>query len=240
MRQRLSLLLCLAGWCIPPVVLAAGEAEPNLSMTLSSGLTIHKSVRTFKDLKEEHAVRQKYDFSCGAAALTTVLQHYYKLNVSEESVVSFIIHKHGKEEAIRRYKEKKGFSLLDLKTAAASVGFKAIGYSDMTLADLIELKEPAIVPIRIRGYDHFVVFRGVREDRVYLTDPISGNATMKAGNFVDMWRNGVGMILKSKKGLEPVDWQPEATGQGFVSQDMTRSLIQAESIGFVARHPGEF
>ena len=237
--------LCLAvGWCIPPALLAAGETSPepppNLSMTLASGLRIHKSVRTFKDLKEEHAVRQKYDFSCGAAALTILLRHFYKLNVTEESVVNFIIHKHGPEEAIRRYKEKKGFSLLDLKTAAASVGFKSVAYSEMTLADLVELKAPAVVPIRVRAYDHFVVFRGLRDDRVFLTDPIVGNTTMKAGNFVDAWRNGVGMILKSKKGLTPADWQPEATSTGFVSEDMTRSLLHAEGLGFVPRRPGEF
>ena len=237
--------LCLAiGWCIPPAVVAAGEAppetQPNVSVTLPSGLRIHKSVRTFKDLKDERAVRQKYDFSCGAAALATMLRHYYKLNVNEESVVSFLIRKRGKEEAIRRYKEKKGFSLLDLKTAAASIGFKAVAYSEMTLADLVELKAPAIVPIRIRGYDHFVVFRGVREDRVFLADPIMGNATMKAGNFVAIWRNGIGMILQSKKGLVPADWQPEATSTGFVSQDMTRSLLQAAGIGFVPYVKGQF
>ena len=237
--------LCLAlGGCLPPAVLAAdappSAPPPSVSMTLASGLRIHKCVRTFKDVKEEHAVRQKYDFSCGAAALTTLLQHYYKLNVTEESVVNFIIHKRGKEEAIRRYKEKKGFSLLDLKLAAASVGFKSTAYSEMTLADLVELNAPAIVPIRTRTYDHFVVFRGVREDRVFLTDPIVGNTTMKAGNFVDAWRNGVGMILKSKTGLAPRDWRPVATGQGFVSEDMTRSLLFAEVMGFVPHHPGEF
>ena len=237
--------LCLAiGWCLSPALLAAGEASsdlpPNVAITLSSGLCIHKTVRTFKDLKDEHAVRQKYDFSCGAAALTTMLKHYYKLNVTEESVVSFIIHKHGKEEAIQRYKEKKGFSLLDLKTAAASVGFKSVAYSEMSLADLVELNSPAIVPIRTRTFDHFVVFRGVRDDRVFLTDPIAGNGTMKAGNFVEAWRNGVGMILKSKKGLEPSDWQPEATTQGYVSQEMTRSFLQAAGVGFVPRGKGEF
>jgi predicted double-glycine peptidase len=237
--------LCLAlGWCCPSTVRAAGEALPDqssvIAMTLPSGLRIHKCVRTFKDLKDERAVRQKYDFSCGAAALTTLLRHYYKLNVSEESVVEFIIHKRGPEEAIRRYKEKKGFSLLDLKTAAASVGFKSVAYSEMTLADLVGLESPAIVPIRTRTYDHFVVFRGLREDRVFLMDPIIGNSTMKAGNFVDAWRNGVGMLLKSKKGLEPTNWQPEATAQGFVSEDMTRSLLRAGGLGFVPRVAGEF
>lgn len=237
LRRYLAIGGCLLAL---PLAAAPPESLSDVVVPLPSGGQIHKRLRTFKDLKDERAVRQKYDFSCGAAALTTVLRHYYKINVTEESVVSFIIHKHGKEEAIRRYKEKKGFSLLDLKTAAASVGFKAIAYSEMTLADLVEMNAPAIVPIRTRTYDHFIVFRGVREDRVYLTDPIMGNATMKAGNFVDAWRNGVGLILKSKKGLVPVDWQPEATALGYVSQAMTRSLLQAEGLGFVPRGKGEF
>ena len=233
------------GGCWLPAQLAA-EPVPAvppanvIAVNLDSALCIHKPVRTFKDLKEEHAVRQKYDFSCGAAALATLLQHYYKLGVNEESVVAFIIHKHGKEEAIRRYQEKKGFSLLDLKTAAASIGFKAVAYSEMTLAELVELNLPAIVPIRTRSFDHFVVFRGLRDDRVFLADPIVGNSTMKAGNFVAAWRNGIGMILKSKEGRTPSDWQPGSTATGFVSQDMTRSYLQSAVIGFQPHVKGQF
>src|SRR5262249_32274179 len=109
-----------------------------------------------------------------------------------------------------------------------------------TLADLVELKAPVIVPLRIREYDHFVVFRGLRGDRVYLTDPIAGNVTMKAGNFVAAWRDGVGMILISKKGLQPVDWQPESTVAGFVSQDMPRDIAQQRGLGFTPHGPREF
>jgi predicted double-glycine peptidase len=235
----LALSCCLAG------ALQAGTEPtptppPNVSITLPAGLRVSKRVRTFKDLKDERAVRQKYDFSCGAAALTILLKHYYNLNVTEESVVNFIIHKRGPEEAIRRYKEKKGFSLLDLKVAAASVGFKAVAYSDMTLVDLVELKLPVIVPIRIRDYDHFIVFRGLQADRVVLTDPIIGNTTMKTGNFVSAWRNGVGMILASKKGMIPTNWQPNATQQSFVSEGMTRSLMRPAGPSFVPHRPGEF
>ena len=75
---------------------------------------------------------------------------------------------------------------------------------------------------------------------MFLADPIMGNSTMKAGNFVDAWRNGIGMVLKSKNGLVPADWQPEATTTGFVSQDMTRSFLQAAEIGFVPYVKGQF
>jgi predicted double-glycine peptidase len=243
--ERRVVALCVALCCsvagtVDAGTEAAAAQQPNVSITLPTGLRVNKSVRTFKDLKDERAVRQKYDFSCGAAALTVLLKHYYNLSVSEESVVNFIIRKRGPEEAIRRYKEKKGFSLLDLKVAAGSVGFKAVAYSEMTLVDLVELKLPVIVPIRIRNYDHFVVFRGLQEDRVVLTDPIVGNTTMKAGNFVTAWRNGVGMVLISKKGIAPTNWQPNATQQNFVSENMTRSLMSPSVLSFVPRGPGEF
>ena len=48
------------------------------------------------------------------------------------------------------------------------------------------------------------------------------------------------MVLKSKNGLVPADWQPEATTTGFVSQDMTRSFLQAAEIGFVPYVKGQF
>jgi predicted double-glycine peptidase len=218
----------------------AADQPPALFTDSAAGLRLRKPVTTFKELKERRVVKQRYDYSCGAAALATLLQHYYKLPVTEEGIVAYIIHKRGEEEAIRRYKEKKGFSLLDLKMAASSIAFRCAAYSEMTLADLLELQTPVIVPIRTRQYDHFVVFRGLRDDRVYLTDPVSGNLTMKATNFQSVWKDGVGLVLKSRKGLQPTDWQPEHNAQGFyVSPDQARSLIQSTTVG-VRRGPREF
>jgi uncharacterized protein len=111
----------------------------------------------------------------------------------------------------------------------------------MTLVDLVELNEPAIVPIRTREYDHFVLFRGLRGDRVYLTDPVAGNITLKASNFVAVWHGGIGMVFKSNKGLKPADWQPEAATQGFyVSQDTLRSVINTPGLGFAPKGSREF
>lgn len=214
---------------------------PSIQMEAPSGLRIRKSVTTFKELKQRRVISQRYDFSCGAAALATILQHYYNLPVTEESIVAYIIHIRGPEKAARRYKEKKGFSLLDLKQAAASAGFRCLGYRDLELTDLVAFNAPVIVPIRTREYDHFVVFRGLRADRVYLSDPVAGNITMKASNFVAAWRDGVGMVLQSKRGLQPAAWQPDKSTQGFyVSQDQVRALAQQSGLGFVPKGPREF
>jgi hypothetical protein len=37
-----------------------------------------------------------------------------------------------------------------------------------------------------------------------------------------------------------VDWKPEATSVGFISEDMIRSLLQAEYIGFSPHIKGQF
>ena len=46
---------------------------------------------------------------------------------------------------------------------------------------------PIIVPISVHGYQHFVVFRGVLNDRVLLADPAFGNRTMSRSRFENAW-----------------------------------------------------
>lgn len=209
-----------------PAVLRAETPADQPMFTDPSGGRYRKAVTTFKEVKERRMVKQRYDYSCGAAALATVFQHYHKLPVSEESIVNYIINKRGADDAVKRYVAKQGFSLLDLKQAAASIKFKAKAYAEMSIKDMVELDAPVLVPIRLRGYDHFVVFRGVLDGRVYLSDPVAGNLTMKQANFEKVWRDGVGMVLVSPDGKPPVDWRPDHGQQGFyVSGDQLRSIL---------------
>jgi ABC-type bacteriocin/lantibiotic exporter with double-glycine peptidase domain len=48
-------------------------------------------------------------------------------------------------------------------------------------------KAPLIVPVRLRGYPHFVVFRGILGNRVLLADPAFGNRTMTVDRFERAW-----------------------------------------------------
>ena len=56
----------------------------------------------------------------------------------------------------------------------------------MEFDDLID-HAPIIVPIAMHGYQHFVVFRGVLEDRVLLADPAFGNRTLSRAKFEKVW-----------------------------------------------------
>jgi hypothetical protein len=48
-------------------------------------------------------------------------------------------------------------------------------------------RAPAIVPISVNGYNHFVVFRGMAKTRVLLADPAFGKVTMPADRFQKAW-----------------------------------------------------
>ena len=50
------------------------------------------------------------------------------------------------------------------------------GANPLTIQDLALEKTSVIVPIRIKGFDHFVVVKGVQLGRVMIGDPDEGEA----------------------------------------------------------------
>ena len=65
-------------------------------------------------------------------------------------------------------------------------GYAGTGYGNLEFADLLDLA-PAMVPVDVNGYPHFVVFRGARGNRVLLADPAFGNHTMLIDKFAAAW-----------------------------------------------------
>jgi len=150
-----------------------------------------KNIRSLKEIRSEGVVRQKWDVSCGAAALSTVLTYDFKDPTPETAIVVWILHR----VDATRVRERGGFSLLDLKHFAEARGYHAEGFSGMTLQDLLQEKKSAIVPIRLKGFDHFVVVRGFAGGHVLLADPGFGNLTMRVDRFQELWKNGVAFVV---------------------------------------------
>lgn len=149
-----------------------------------------KRVRSLQEMRNAEVVRQHWDLSCGAAAIATLLSYQLGDPVSERQVATDLLHR--TDPVIVRL--RLGFSLLDLKRYAESRGFAATGYGNLTLDELIGLA-PAIVPIHANGFDHFVVVRGRRGNRVLLADPAFGNRTMTLDDFREAWPNRIGFIV---------------------------------------------
>ena len=153
-------------------------------------LRSRQPVRSLLELRREGVVVQKWDISCGAAALATVLTYGLNDPVSESTVAQEMLRRTAPERVNRR----GGFSLLDLKRVAEARGYTARAYRGLTIEHLLRLPY-AIIPIRTKGYDHFVVVRGIRGDRVDVADPAFGNRTMRVSSFRDAWIAGLGFVV---------------------------------------------
>ncbi|TVV44169.1 C39 family peptidase [Thalassolituus sp. C2-1] len=152
--------------------------------------------------KFNNVVRQAYDYSCGSAALTTLLDFYLGRNFQERQVMEGLL-RFGETE---RIVQRRGFSLLDMKRLVTALGHPSGGFK-AEAKDLLELDHPAIAPIEYAGFKHFVVIRAVYENRVYLADPALGNISFTLSRFLEIWDNNVLFIVfpnghKPASGLE--------------------------------------
>jgi predicted double-glycine peptidase len=178
----MSLALPLA---LPPV---SANAQTLLQMPETQG---SKPIRTLKDLRDQGVVRQRWDMSCGAAALSTILTYDFNDNTPEAAIVVWILHRVNPV----RVRARGGFSLLDLKRFAQARGYTAEGFSGMSIEDLAAETSSVITPIRFKGFDHFVVVKGIVGDRIILADPGFGNVTMKTTRFMKIWKNGIVFVI---------------------------------------------
>lgn len=140
--------------------------------------------------KYRNVVRQQYDYSCGSAALTTLLDFYLGRNFQERQVMEGLL-RFGETD---RIVERRGFSLLDMKRLVTALGHPSGGFKAEE-KDLRELDHPAIAPIEYAGFKHFVVIRAVQGERVYIADPALGNISFTMSRFLEVWDNNVLFIV---------------------------------------------
>jgi len=143
-------------------------------------------VTSLQEMRFDKVVKQEWDLSCGAAALTTLLKWQHGDPVSEKDVATGLIKREEYVANPQLVQIRQGFSLLDLKRYVDERGYKGVGFGHMTLDDL-EKRAPILVPINTIGYNHFVVYRGKKRNRVLLADPAWGNRTMTIADFEHVW-----------------------------------------------------
>jgi predicted double-glycine peptidase len=157
------------------------------------------TVQPLSEIRYRNIVRQAYDYSCGSAALTTILQHYLGRNFQERQVMEGLLH-YGESE---RIVDRRGFSMLDMKRLVTALGFPAGGFK-AELKDLMELDHPAIVPIVYAGFKHFVVVKTIKDGRVFIADPSQGNLTFTLERFKEAWDQNV-LFVVFPGNTKPID-----------------------------------
>ena len=163
---------------------------------LPGGGLVYKQVQSIRERRFADLVEQKTDFSCGAAALATILEKAYGAPLDEQAVIQGML-AHADPEIVRT----QGFSMLDMKRYAAALGYKSGGFR-AEFSDLDALEHPALVPIHYAGFKHFVVVRDVYNDHVFVADPALGNISFTRTRFEEIWDQNVLFVI-FPSGQEP-------------------------------------
>jgi predicted double-glycine peptidase len=172
----------------------------------------------WKELRDRELSKQRLDFSCGAAALATLLNHYYGMPTNEATVLS-LLHT---RDAAASFKE-----LADV--ARNHYGLQAQGYA-LSVDMLKTLRQPVMVYLKVRGSDHFSVLRGIDEHgQVWLADPSWGNRLLTAHQFESMWSTREHPVLVGKilllagRGMENPDYFVRGSLQHHIRRSTCRN-----------------
>ncbi len=186
-------LFFLAVLCSLSMAGPAAQAQVRLD---SDGGRPAIAVLSWRDIPFRTVVPQRYDFSCGSAAVATLLSYHYERPTPEQTVFLSMWEK-GDQAKIR----KLGFSMRDMKLYLESIGLRAEGFR-LSSAQLRQLGQPGIVILDIRGYKHFVVVKGVRGDEILVGDPMLGQKIYSVSDFAAMW-NGIFLAVLSPVSAKP-------------------------------------
>lgn len=145
------------------------------------GVMYVRRVESMQERQFRTLVRQQTDFSCGAAALATILRYGYHVQVDEATVIAGMMGV-ANPDVVRQ----RGFSLLDIKRYVERLGMRGRGYR-VDESRLRTLRVPGLVLMNVRGFRHFVVLKQVRGDIVELADPILGNRIVTFDEFLASW-----------------------------------------------------
>ncbi len=203
-RRALLPAVCAGAFLVAARKASAGQVQFNGLIPGGYGVVV--PAQSFAAQRFASTIEQEYDFSCGSAALATLLTYSYGHPVTEQQVFASMFN-NGDKKLI----EQQGFSLLDIKEYLSRAGYESAGFR-APLDKLAEVSLPAIVLINESGYNHFVVVRGFKDGEVMLADPAVGMKIVSVRQFENEW-SGIFFIILSdvrmaqKKFQNDNNWQ---------------------------------
>ncbi|HIG66203.1 MAG TPA: peptidase C39 [Methyloprofundus sp.] len=183
-------------------VLSSNAASLNIN-GIAGGGNYKFFVTSFVERRFKTIYKQQLDYSCGSAALASLLTFHYEDTVDEQSVFSDMYERGDKNRI-----QKLGFSLLDMKRYLKRRGYRSNGFK-INLDQLINANVPALTIINNKGYLHFVIIKGVSEQEVLVGDPASGLRVMPRDKFVEIWEHRILFLIGDKKHIGGSHFQDE-------------------------------
>lgn len=190
------------------------------------GTMINKNIISMREQHFVNMVPQQTDFSCGAAALATILNYAYNFELTEADVIEGML-----KVSDPQLVQSKGFSLLDIKNYVETLGLRGRGYS-VNPEILDRIKIPTIALLDIRGYKHFVVLKTATQDKVYIADPALGNRVMDRQDFIDGWNKVTFAVIGDGFDRDTILLRPREPLTARSTVDTWRPLTDAELLEF--------
>lgn len=202
-------------------LMLTGESLANSLIPGAGNARFNVKVKSLVDMRFKRVVRQQYDLSCGAAALATLFKYYYGDDTGEQKIIDGIL-EFGDKERI----EKDGFSMLELKQFGERIGYVAKGYRIQSAQSLTRIKIPLLTLTNTRGYEHFVVIKGIQDGEVFIADPAFGNRSVPLEDFDEQWNNVVLLFASANNpGSNAFTFDPKLKAQKkFVQLLLERGL----------------
>lgn len=182
-----ALLLAMIATAATPV---AQARERNFTIPGLPGGGFNVPLDSMIERRFHTVIRQQYDFSCGSAALATLLRYHYGVKSTESSVFDGMW-----QEGDRKLIQAQGFSLLDMKRYLGAAGLTAEGYR-VKLDQIAKTGVPGIALTVTDGYRHFVVIKGVTANEVLVGDPSRGLIAYPREKFEKIW-DGLYFVVTS-------------------------------------------
>jgi predicted double-glycine peptidase len=216
-KWKVRFLLSVFSFCVPHI----GQAQVSTAIVSTHSATLEIPVKSWKALRDAQVVKQDLDFSCGAAALATLLNHFYGQTLTEEALL----------KAMDKGEGRASFE--DMAKVLPQFGFRAQGFA-ASWEQLTRLKMPVVVYVKHRKNDHFSVLRGINKDTVLLADPSMGNRTYSRQQFLAMWqtRHDIQNADLSGKFLAvlPMHADIKATDNFFTKTPVRQTAIAMQSL----------
>ena len=189
-------------------------------------------VISLKQSRVAGTVLQQFDFSCGSAAVATLLTHHYGVPVAEQTVLQEM-YAVGDQPKI----QKEGFSLLDMKRYLAGLGFTADGFKQ-PLDKLNEARVPAVALVNEAGYHHFVVIKGLDATHVLVGDPAKGIRALSRAQFDSIWIDGLLFVIHNR--MDQARFNQRSDWGAVPRAPLLAARDGLAGVGLVKHGPGDF
>tara|TARA_B100001142_G_scaffold326829_1_gene383107 strand:- start:2280 stop:2885 length:606 start_codon:yes stop_codon:yes gene_type:complete len=148
------------------------------------------SMESWQEIKFKNVVKQKYDFSCGSASISTLLK-LHDVHVTEIEILDFLkkdyqdienIAETINNDNIEKIAKNNSLSMLDIKKVGEHYGFN-VQALEFPYDVIDKLKHPAIVHLETPKGFHFSVLISKSDDFFKLLDPTQGDVLVTAKDF---------------------------------------------------------